>query len=115
LPATHIETSGIAWGTTAANGILTWRAGDGVSPAPSPFLGGNAVGEKTHFTVDNDLLIGVTRSFQRFSQSLEEVKNARIFAGIHFRFSCDEGPNHRRQRWTLGAGTCPCSQPVDAQ
>jgi hypothetical protein len=48
-------------------------------------------GEKKHFTMDNDLLIGVTRSFQSFTQALDEVKNARIFAGIHFRSACDDG------------------------
>lgn len=48
-------------------------------------------GEKRHFTVDNDLLIGVTRSFGSFSEALEEVKNARIFAGIHFRSACNDG------------------------
>jgi hypothetical protein len=48
-------------------------------------------GEKTHFTVDNDLLIGVTRSYHSFTQALNEVKNARIYAGIHFRFACDDG------------------------
>ncbi|MCU1317613.1 MAG: hypothetical protein JWN63_2935 [Candidatus Acidoferrum typicum] len=48
-------------------------------------------GENRHFTTDNDLLIGVTRSFSSFSQSLDEVKNARIFAGIHFRSACDDG------------------------
>lgn len=48
-------------------------------------------GEGTHFTMDNDLLIGVTRSFRSFSDALDEVKNARIFAGIHFRSACDDG------------------------
>lgn len=48
-------------------------------------------GERTHFTMDNDLLIGVTRSFRSFSDALDEVKNARIFAGIHFRSACDDG------------------------
>jgi membrane-associated phospholipid phosphatase len=48
-------------------------------------------GENRHFTMDNDLLIGVTRSFRSFSQALDEVKNARIFAGIHFRSACDDG------------------------
>src|ERR1700719_33801 len=37
--------SGIAWGQTAANGILSWRATDGFTPPPSPFLGGTAVGQ----------------------------------------------------------------------
>jgi len=48
-------------------------------------------GEKRHFAMDNDLLIGVTRSFGSFSQALDEVKNARISAGIHFRSACDGG------------------------
>jgi membrane-associated phospholipid phosphatase len=48
-------------------------------------------GEKRHFTMDNDLLIGVTRSYRSFTQALDEVKNARIFAGIHFRSACDDG------------------------
>jgi hypothetical protein len=37
--------SGVAWGQTVANGILSWRATDGFTPAPAPFVGGNAVGE----------------------------------------------------------------------
>ena len=41
--------------------------------------------------MDNDLLIGVTRSFRTFSEALDEVKNARIFAGIHFRSACNDG------------------------
>jgi membrane-associated phospholipid phosphatase len=48
-------------------------------------------GEMKHFTMDRDLLIGVTRSFSSFSQALTEVKNARVFAGIHFRSACDDG------------------------
>ena len=34
---------------------------------------------------------GVTRSFRSFSSALEEVKNARVFAGIHFRSATDDG------------------------
>ena len=48
-------------------------------------------GDRTLFTMDYDALIGVTRSFRSFSQALDEVKDARVFAGIHFRFSCDDG------------------------
>jgi hypothetical protein len=44
----------------------------------------------------SDQIIGVVRSFRRLSDALEEVKNARIFAGIHFRTACDDGT-------TLGA------------
>ena len=34
---------------------------------------------------------GVTRKFHSFSAALEEVKNARVFGGIHFRTSCVDG------------------------
>src|SRR5262245_7340478 len=40
---------------------------------------GNEFGEHTYFDVTSDLLLGVTRSFRRFTDALEEVKNARIF------------------------------------
>lgn len=48
-------------------------------------------GEKTHFKADNDLMPGVTRSFKSFTSALNEVKDARIFAGIHFRSATDDG------------------------
>jgi hypothetical protein len=51
----------------------------------------NFFGEKRHFIMDNDLMLGVTRSFGSFTEALDEVKNARIFAGIHFRSACDDG------------------------
>jgi hypothetical protein len=36
-------------------------------------------------------MAGVTRFFPNFSAALEEIKNARIFAGIHFRTATDDG------------------------
>jgi PAP2 superfamily len=51
----------------------------------------NEFGERTHFDVTSDLLLGATRSFRSFTDALEEVKNARIFSGIHFRTACDDG------------------------
>jgi hypothetical protein len=50
-------------------------------------------GDHTRFDVTSDLMIGVTRSFHSFTDALEEVKNARVFAGIHFRTACDDGAN----------------------
>jgi hypothetical protein len=66
-------------------------------------------GERTDFTVDNDLMIGVNRSFGSFSQALDEVKNARIFAGIHFRFSCDDATTIGDQvgHWVLDHALLP--------
>jgi hypothetical protein len=48
-------------------------------------------GEQTAFTVDSDRMAGVTRSFTSFTDALEEIKNARIYGGIHFRTACDDG------------------------
>ena len=66
-------------------------------------------GEKRHFAMDNDLLIGVTRSFGSFSEALDEVKNARIFAGIHFRSACDDGQAMGIQvaNWVLDNAVLP--------
>ena len=41
-------------------------------------------------------MVGVTRSFKSFSAALEDVKAARVFAGIHFRTATEAGT-------TLGA------------
>lgn len=48
-------------------------------------------GERTRFQMESDAMIGVVRSYRSFGEALEEVKNARIFAGIHFRSACDAG------------------------
>jgi len=48
-------------------------------------------GEITSFTVDSYGMPGVTRSFTDFSSAGAEIKNARIFGGIHFRSSCNDG------------------------
>jgi hypothetical protein len=48
-------------------------------------------GEATSFSVGSDVLPGVVRSFPNFEAALSEIKNARIFAGIHFRTACDDG------------------------
>jgi PAP2 superfamily protein len=51
----------------------------------------NEFGDKTRFTLESDLMLGVIRSFSSFSAALEEVKNARVFAGIHFRSATEDG------------------------
>jgi hypothetical protein len=48
-------------------------------------------GNQTSFTVDSDRMPGVTRSFTSLSAALDEIKDARIFGGIHFRSACDDG------------------------
>jgi hypothetical protein len=48
-------------------------------------------GENTSFTVDSSSMAGVTRSFTSFSSATAEIKNARVFGGIHFRNSTNVG------------------------
>jgi len=48
-------------------------------------------GEHTRFTMSSDVLLDVTRSFRSFDEALEEIKNARIFSGTHFRTATDVG------------------------
>lgn len=51
----------------------------------------NFFGEQTEFTVDSDVMLDVTRSFNSFSDAQDEIANARIFGGIHFRSACRDG------------------------
>jgi hypothetical protein len=48
-------------------------------------------GESPRFNVDSDVMLGVRRTFRSFSQAVDEVKNARIWGGIHFRTACEVG------------------------
>jgi hypothetical protein len=61
-----------------------------ISSAAATVLG-HVFGERTHFDMDSDLMLGVTRSFPSFQAALDEVKDARVFAGIHFRNSTEVG------------------------
>lgn len=48
-------------------------------------------GERAHFTMTSDLMFGYEQSFRSIQQALDSVKDARIFAGIHFRTATDVG------------------------
>lgn len=50
-------------------------------------------GENTSFSVSSDApaMAGVIRSYGSFSEALQEIRDARVFAGIHFRSACDDG------------------------
>ena len=47
-------------------------------------------GNDTTFTATSAGLPGVTRTFTSFSDGVAQVADARVFAGFHFRFSCDD-------------------------
>ena len=61
-----------------------------VSGAASAILA-HEFGERTSFRMDSDVMIGETRSFRSFAEALEDVKDARVFAGIHFRTATEVG------------------------
>ena len=51
------------------------------------FLGGDAV----NFTVRSDALPGAERRFASLRACAEECGTSRVFGGIHYRFSCEDG------------------------
>ena len=53
-------------------------------------------GNNTSFSVTSAGLPGIERDFTSFSAAVQQVEDARIYAGFHFRFSCIDGA-------TLGA------------
>jgi hypothetical protein len=66
------------------------------SSAAASILAANFGGD-TRFSVSSDGMPGVVRYFDDFPAALDEIKNARIFGGIHFRTACEAGE-------TLGGG-----------
>ena len=64
-------------------------AHSGVSSAAATVLS-TFFGEDTNFTVTSSGMPGVDRSFSTFSDAVAQVADARVFAGFHFRFSCDD-------------------------
>src|SRR5262249_32465659 len=48
-------------------------------------------GEHAEFSVTSDGMPTVVRYFSSFTDALDEVKNARVFGGIHFRTACNDG------------------------
>jgi membrane-associated phospholipid phosphatase len=65
-------------------------AHSGVSAAAATVLA-HFFGEKSSFDVPSDTLPGVVRSFSSFDAAQDEVENARIYAGIHYRTSTQDG------------------------
>ena len=48
-------------------------------------------GNDTGFTVTSAGLPGVQRDFTTFTSAVQQVEDARVYAGFHFRFSCTDG------------------------
>jgi len=58
----------------------------------------NYFGDQNSFSMTSDVMLGVTRYFLSFTAATDEVRNARVFAGIHFRTATNDGQ-------TLGVDT----------
>jgi PAP2 superfamily len=54
------------------------------------FILASVFGENTAFTVDSETRSG-TRAFSNFTSGVDEIADARVFGGIHFRTSCVVG------------------------
>jgi hypothetical protein len=48
-------------------------------------------GDDNEFSVTSELTPGVTRYYSSFSSAVDEVRDARVFGGIHFRSACNDG------------------------
>ena len=70
-------------------------AHSGASSAAASVLAAT-YGRRTSFSVTSAGLPGTERDFTSFSSAVQQVEDARIYAGFHFRFSCVDGA-------TLGA------------
>jgi hypothetical protein len=70
-------------------------------------------GDDTSFTVTSAGLPGVTRDFMSFSSALQQIADARIYAGFHFRFSCVDGTTLGREVGEFVVSTL--MQPVHGQ
>jgi len=64
-------------------------AHSGVSSAAASVLA-SFYGNNTAFTVISAGLPGVQRDFTSFSAAVQQVEDARIYAGFHYRFSCTD-------------------------
>lgn len=68
-----------------------YPSGHSSASGAAAFILAAAFGEDTLFTVTSEATPGVTRSFKSFTQATDEIADARVFAGIHYRSSCVRG------------------------
>ena len=73
---------------------------------------GNEVGE---ITLTSPTAAGVTRKWTRLQDYSDEVSNARIYAGFHYRFSTEAGKDMGKKIGDLAATTLMLGAVADAQ
>jgi PAP2 superfamily len=67
-----------------------YPSGHSTVSGAAAFILESAFGDNTPFTVTSDVRPD-TRSFSSFSAATEEIADARVFGGIHYRNSCVQG------------------------
>ena len=51
----------------------------------------SSLGDNNSISVTSDVMLGVTRTFSSLTAVIDEIRNARVFAGIHFRTATNDG------------------------
>jgi hypothetical protein len=69
-------------------------------------------GNHTAFTVTSAGLPGVQRDFTSFTAAVQQVEDAQVYAGFHFRFSCTDAATLRTRvaRYVTGTLMQPLSR-----
>jgi len=73
------------------------------------------VGNDNPLTITTPALPGVSRTYARISDVVEEVKLGRIYAGFHYRFSCNAGQAVGYQVADYVADNCMQSREDDSE
>jgi hypothetical protein len=69
-----------------------YPSGHSTVSGAAAFILAASFGENTEFTVMSDAVPGVTRGpFPSFTKATDEIADARVFGGIHYRTSCKRG------------------------
>ena len=79
-----------------------------VSAAPATVLA-EFYGDATPFTITSANMPAVTRDFGSFTDAVQQVEDARVWAGFHYRFSCEDGAALGRNvaEWALATVALP--------
>ena len=69
-------------------------------------------GNHTAFTVTSAGLPGIERDFTSFTAAVQQVEDAQVYAGFHFRFSCTDAATLRTRvaRYVTGTLMQPLSR-----
>jgi len=95
-PITAIQLAGPTGDPTWTPPIATpahpeYPSGHSCNSSAAAYVLAAYFGGSIPITMESEVMIGVTRRFLGFAHATSEVKDARVFGGMHFRFSCDDG------------------------